>query len=70
MMKTTYSLSIGTPPTGAAFTANMYGDGTPAAALAPQTIVPAGGNQPHDNMQPYTVLNYMIALVGVFPSRT
>lgn len=29
----------------------------------------AGGGRPHNNMQPYTGLNYIIALVGVFPSR-
>ncbi|MGJ8637108.1 MAG: phage tail protein [Phycisphaerales bacterium] len=28
-----------------------------------------GGNQPHNNMQPYLTLNYQIALVGIFPSR-
>ena len=28
-----------------------------------------GGNQPHDNMQPYLVLHYTIALTGIFPSR-
>ena len=27
------------------------------------------GGQPHDNMQPYLVLNYCIALQGIFPSR-
>lgn len=30
---------------------------------------PTGGNQAHNNMQPYIVINYCIALVGVFPSR-
>jgi microcystin-dependent protein len=30
---------------------------------------PAGGSQPHNNMQPYLVWNYCIALEGVFPSR-
>jgi microcystin-dependent protein len=29
----------------------------------------AGGSQPHPNMQPYLVVNFVIALVGVFPSR-
>lgn len=38
-------------------------------ALAADTIMPAGGNQPHDNMAPSLVLNYIIALEGVFPSR-
>jgi len=28
-----------------------------------------GGNQPHENMQPYLAVNYIIALVGIFPSR-
>ncbi len=28
-----------------------------------------GGNQSHNNMQPFLTLNYQIALVGVFPSR-
>jgi microcystin-dependent protein len=28
-----------------------------------------GGDQPHDNMPPYLVLNFYIALVGIFPSR-
>jgi microcystin-dependent protein len=29
----------------------------------------AGGSQPHNNMQPFLVVNYCIALVGIFPSR-
>ena len=28
-----------------------------------------GGNQPHNNMQPFLTLNYQIALIGIFPSR-
>lgn len=28
-----------------------------------------GGAQPHENMQPSLVLNYIIALTGIFPSR-
>jgi microcystin-dependent protein len=34
-----------------------------------QAISIAGGNQPHNNMQPYLVLNIYIALEGIFPSR-
>jgi microcystin-dependent protein len=30
----------------------------------------AGGGKPHNNMQPYLVMNYCIALQGVFPSRS
>jgi microcystin-dependent protein len=33
-------------------------------------IVPTGGNQPHNNLQPYLTLNFCIALQGVFPPRT
>jgi microcystin-dependent protein len=29
----------------------------------------AGGGQPHANLQPYLVLNFCIALAGIFPSR-
>ena len=36
--------------------------------LPADTIQSAGGNQPHDNMAPSLVLNYIIALEGVFPS--
>jgi microcystin-dependent protein len=32
-------------------------------------IKPAGGGQPHSNLQPYLVLNFIICLVGIFPSR-
>ena len=29
----------------------------------------SGGTQAHDNMQPYLTMNFIIALVGIFPSR-
>lgn len=61
--------SIGTPPTGASFPMSMYGTNAPAAGLAAQTLGNAGGSQPHENMQPYLVLNFIIALQGVFPSQ-
>jgi microcystin-dependent protein len=37
-------------------------------AMPGGTITAAGGNQPHDNVQPYLVLSYVIALEGIFPS--
>jgi microcystin-dependent protein len=45
--------------------------GTPAAlgTMAFQTLSPAGGSLPHNNMQPYLTLNFCIALQGVFPAR-
>jgi microcystin-dependent protein len=39
------------------------------AAMRSGAIAPAGNSQPHPNMQPYLVLNFCIALQGVFPSR-
>ncbi|MBD2843901.1 phage tail protein [Paenibacillus sp. IB182496] len=32
-------------------------------------FAPAGGSQPHNNMQPYSVLSFCIALVGIFPPK-
>jgi len=43
--------------------------GPNSPALAADTIMPSGGNQPHNNQAPSLVLNYIIALEGVFPSR-
>lgn len=38
-------------------------------AMASQALPPAGGGQPHNNLQPYLTLNFNIALQGVFPPR-
>ena len=37
--------------------------------LNPASVTSLGGSQPHTNMQPYLVLNFIIALQGIFPSR-
>jgi len=41
----------------------------PDNTMAQQAVPIAGGSQPHDNMSPYLVLNFCIALTGIFPSR-
>jgi microcystin-dependent protein len=41
-----------------------------AVALDASAIGPAGGSQPHENHQPFLVINYIISLFGVFPSPT
>jgi microcystin-dependent protein len=48
--------------------ANPY---NPAAdtAMNPACILPTGGNQPHENMSPYLVVNFIIALQGIFPTQ-
>jgi microcystin-dependent protein len=38
-------------------------------SMAPAALGPAGSGQPHNNMQPYLTLTFVIALQGVFPSR-
>jgi microcystin-dependent protein len=47
------------PPAGAAL-----------VNFSDQAVTPAGGDQPHNNLQPYLTLNFCIALQGVFPPRT
>jgi microcystin-dependent protein len=44
-------------------------------AIAPNvpmasSVTPVGGSQPHDNMQPFLAINYIISLFGIFPSQT
>ncbi|HEX4607326.1 MAG TPA: tail fiber protein [Urbifossiella sp.] len=50
-------------------TLNPYA--TPAAgqAMSSNAIGPAGGNLPHNNMQPYLAVTFIIALQGIFPAR-
>ena len=39
------------------------------ATMNPASVSAAGGTQPHPNLSPYLVLNFVIALQGIFPSR-
>ena len=51
---------------------NVYGSvpaNGEAVTLDPRAISSIGGQQAHDNMQPYLVVNFIIALQGIFPSR-
>jgi microcystin-dependent protein len=60
------------PPTGkiwAQTSQNPYGAVNNLAAMDPSTIGNTGGSQPHNNMQPYLVINFIIALTGIFPSQ-
>lgn len=58
-------------PTGGLYGTNSTSIFGPAnGPLVPlQGVGPGGGNQPHPNLQPYSVINFVIALVGVYPSR-
>jgi microcystin-dependent protein len=45
-----------------------YADST-ETSLNASTLAAVGGSQPHQNLPPYLVLNFVIALVGIFPSQ-
>ena len=44
--------------------------GTANTTMNPAAVASVGGGQPHDNTSPYLVLNFVIALTGIFPSRS
>lgn len=48
---------------------NSYSTAAPNNIMVPASISSTGGNQPHNNMQPYLVLNFIVALQGIFPSQ-
>lgn len=54
---------LSTTPTGS----KIYSAAVPTAPLENTTISPTGGSQPHDNMQPYLCVNFIISLFGVYP---
>jgi len=58
-------------PTNAylASTNNLYTTAGNLTTTAPDSLTNFGGSQPHSNLQPYLVLNFVIALQGIFPSR-
>jgi microcystin-dependent protein len=49
---------------------NAYNPTFTQSLMSFQALSPAGGDQPHNNMQPYLTLNFCIALQGVYPPRT
>ncbi|MCB0457738.1 MAG: tail fiber protein [Flavobacteriaceae bacterium] len=69
----TAGASIATPGTlsGRTFTAtNGFTTATPNTILNAASISPVGSNVPFNNMQPYIGMNWIIALFGIFPSRS
>jgi microcystin-dependent protein len=47
----------------------LYAPPNDLVGMDPNVIGSAGGSQPHQNMQPYLCLNFIVALVGIFPSQ-
>jgi microcystin-dependent protein len=48
--------------------AKFYRAGTATVAMNASSITPVGGSQPHNNMQPYLCVSFIISLYGIFPS--
>lgn len=58
-----------TTPGGAMFaqSSNQIYSFLSPVQISPQAITPVGGSQPHENLQPYLCINFIISLFGVFP---
>jgi microcystin-dependent protein len=46
----------------------LYGPASNFQSMAPNALANAGGSQAHENKQPFLVVNFCIALQGIFPS--
>ncbi len=62
--------TVGAITPNGSFSVTMYQTGNPNNVLAPQSVTNTGGSQPHENRMPLLVLNFCIALQGIFPSPT
>jgi len=49
---------------------SLYGSDASQVAMAAETLPTMGGGQPHNNLQPYLAMHFIIALVGMYPSRS
>lgn len=49
---------------------DAYATGGTTASMSPGAVQLVGGGQAHNNLQPYLVLRFIIALQGIFPSRS
>jgi len=56
--------------TGSAQVSLYTNAATTFQAISPGTIGNTGGSQPHDNMAPFLVINFILSLFGIFPSQT
>ena len=59
------NMSLGAPGTGNVYNASNAG----LTQMATQALSPAGSSFQHNNLMPYLVVNFCIALQGVFPAR-
>ena len=52
------------------FSVTPYRESSVVGAFNPAAVGPAGGSQPHDNLQPFLVISFIISMFGIFPSQT
>lgn len=50
--------------------ATYFANAAPSVTMDPAAIGSSGGSQPHDNMVPFLVINFILSLFGIFPSQT
>jgi microcystin-dependent protein len=51
-------------------TVGLYNANEPDVELAQNSVTLAGGSRPHENLQPFLCVTYIIATVGVYPPRS
>jgi len=58
--------------TWSSWTGGQYNTPSPSpnTTMSPAALGSAGSSQPHDNMVPFLVINFIIALEGIYPSQT
>jgi microcystin-dependent protein len=49
---------------------HLFTQDTTPRQMNANSLLPVGGNQPHDNTQPYLCISFILSLFGVFPSQT
>jgi len=60
-------------PSGGAWaqsTLNQFSSSSPSLNMSPAALGSSGGSQPHDNLVPFLVINFILSLFGIFPSQT
>jgi len=48
----------------------LYTQDVASKFFNPSMVQPVGGSQPHENMQPFLVITFILSLFGIFPSQT
>ena len=61
--------SVALPPNSSPILINNFGTGSASITFASDTVGNNAGGQGHENRQPFLVLNYCIALAGIYPPR-